>query len=83
MKVCHPTRRLSLTGIPIITTNPFWGTVHSLDLQKLAEESGFAAQSVIQTMVPSALERAQARTKKFQGGDFGGGGAWFVFGATK
>ena len=53
---------------------PFWGTVHSLDLQKLAEESGFAAQRVIQTMVPSALERAQAHTKKFQGGDFGGGG---------
>ena len=62
---------------------PFWGTVHSMDLQKLAEESGFAAQSVIQTMIPSALERAQARTKKFQGGDFGGGGAWFVFGATR
>ncbi len=62
---------------------PFWGTVHSMDLQKLAEESGFAAQSVIQTMIPSALERAQARTKKFQGGDFGGGGAWFVFGAAR
>ncbi len=62
---------------------PFWGTVHSMDLQKLAKESGFAAQRVIQTMIPSALERAQARTEKFQGGDFGGGGAWFVFGATK
>ena len=62
---------------------PFWGTVHSMDLQKLAEESGFAARGVIQTMIPSALERAQARTEKFQGGDFGGGGAWFVFGATK
>ena len=62
---------------------PFWGTVHSMDLQKLAEESGFAAKRVIQTMIPSALERARARTKKFQGGDFGGGGAWFVFGATK
>lgn len=62
---------------------PFWGTVHSMDLQKLAESAGFAAGNVIQTMIPSALERAEARTEKFQGGDFGGGGAWFVFGARK
>ena len=62
---------------------PFWGTVHSMDLRKLAESAGFAAGNVIQTMIPSALERAEARTEKFQGGDFGGGGAWFVFGARK
>lgn len=62
---------------------PFWGTVHSMDLRKLAESAGFAAGNVIQTMIPSALERAKARTEKFQGGDFGGGGAWFVFGARK
>ena len=62
---------------------PFWGTIHSMDLQKLAEESGFAADNVMQLMIPSALERATARTKKFQGGDFGGGGAWFIFGAKK
>ena len=62
---------------------PFWGTVHSMDLQKLAESAGFAAGNIIQTMIPSALERAKARTEKFQGGDFGGGGAWFVFGARK
>lgn len=62
---------------------PFWGTVHSTDLQKLAESAGFAAGNVVQTMIPSALERAEARTEKFQGGDFGGGGAWFVFGARK
>ena len=62
---------------------PFWGTIHSMDLQKLAEESGFATDNVMQLMIPSALERATARTKKFQGGDFGGGGAWFVFGAKR
>lgn len=62
---------------------PFWGTIHSMDLQKLAEESGFAADNVMQLMIPSALERATARTKKFQGGDFGGGGAWFIFGAKR
>lgn len=62
---------------------PFWGTVHSMDLQKLAASAGFTAGNVIQTMIPSALERAKARTEKFQGGDFGGGGAWFVFGARK
>lgn len=62
---------------------PFWGTVHSMDLQKLAVEVGFTSDNVTQTMIPSALERAQTRTEKFQGGDFGGGGAWFVFGARK
>lgn len=62
---------------------PFWGTVHSMDLQALAESAGFAAGKVVQAMVPSAMERAKARTEKFQGGDFGGGGAWFVFGARK
>ncbi len=62
---------------------PFWGTIHSMDLEKLAEESGFAADNIMQLMIPSALERTTARTKKFQGGDFGGGGAWFIFGAKK
>jgi ubiquinone/menaquinone biosynthesis C-methylase UbiE len=62
---------------------PFWGALHDMDLVALANEGGFAAENVIQTAVPSAFKMARSRTKLFQGGDFGGGGQWFVFGATK
>ena len=62
---------------------PFWGTVHDLDLVGLATRAGFAGDKVFQTMVPSALEKAKARTHRFQGGDFAGGGQWFVYGASK
>jgi len=35
-------------------------------------------------MIPSALQVAQARRSEvFQGGDFGGGGLWFVYGNKK
>ncbi len=62
---------------------PFWGTLHDMDLVALAAEEGFAADKVIQTAIPSAFKAARSRTGLFQGGDFGGGGQWFVFGAVK
>ncbi|MEW6299103.1 MAG: class I SAM-dependent methyltransferase [Thermodesulfobacteriota bacterium] len=62
---------------------PFWGALHDMDLAALAGEAGFAAEQVIQTTVPSAFKVARSRTGLFQGGDFGGGGRWFVFGAVK
>jgi ubiquinone/menaquinone biosynthesis C-methylase UbiE len=62
---------------------PFWGAVHDLDLVALVTESGFAAEKMAQDFVPSAFKAARSRTKLFQGGDFGGSGQWFVFGATK
>ena len=62
---------------------PFWGAMHDLDLVELARQGGFAGEKVVQTMVPSAFTIARSRTQLFQGGDFGGGGQWFVCGATK
>ncbi len=62
---------------------PFWGAMHDLDLMELARRGGFVDETVVQTLVPSAFKMARARTQLFQGGDFGGGGQWFVFGATK
>ena len=62
---------------------PFWGTLHDTDLVELATGGGFAQKTVIQTAIPSAFKTARSRTGLFQGGDFGGGGEWFVFGATK
>jgi hypothetical protein len=57
--------------------------VHDLDLVALAQESGFVAERVIQDFAPSAFKMARSRTQLFQGGDFGGGGQWFLFGAVK
>lgn len=62
---------------------PFWGAMHDLDLMELARQGGFVGETVVQTLVPSAFKMARTRTQLFQGGDFGGGGQWFVFGATK
>ena len=60
---------------------PFWRKSHQLDLQALAKNAGFTRE-VLQTMVPSAFQETQ-RTNTFQGGDFGGGGVWFVYGCQK
>jgi len=63
---------------------PFWGRAHELDLPALIEQAGFDREAYFEAMAPSAFQQAQARRSKvFQGGDFGGGGAWFLFGAGK
>lgn len=61
---------------------PFWGTLRDSDLSALAVQAGFAKESVVETMIPSAIQ-VKARTHRFQGGDFGGGGQWYLFAATK
>ncbi|MCH2411038.1 class I SAM-dependent methyltransferase, partial [Myxococcota bacterium] len=63
---------------------PFWGTVHDMDLKALAIGAGFDEENLIETFAPSSFAEAEAqRTHQFQGGDFGGGGHWFAFGALK
>ena len=45
---------------------------------------GFKPEKVFEAMADSAFQVAQAeRSKVFQGGDFGGGGFWFLYGAEK
>jgi len=61
---------------------PFWRKSHLLDLEALAKDSGFQNHKPIQIMVPSAFQETK-RTNTFQGGDFGGGGVWFVYGCQK
>ena len=69
------------------TTNnnePFWRRSHEIDLTKLNESGGFDPSKSIEVMAPSAFQVASAqRSKKFQGGDFGGGGVWFISGCEK
>ncbi len=60
---------------------PFWRKSHQLDLDALASEAGFQ-NAPIKVMAPSAFQEAQ-RSMTFQGGDFGGGGVWFIYGCQK
>ncbi len=67
---------------------PFWGTVHDLDLEKLAAGAGFARENVFQTFAPGAAasagtsDRVEVDPKKIMGSDRGGG-LKFYFGAIK
>lgn len=60
---------------------PFWRKSHQLDLDALARDAGFK-NPVIKDMAPSAFQETQ-RSMTFQGGDFGGGGVWFIYGCQK
>jgi len=60
---------------------PFWRKSHQLDLEALARDAGFQ-KPIIKAMAPSAFQEAQ-RSMTFQGGDFGGGGVWFIYGCQK
>ena len=63
---------------------PYWGASHEIEPKAIAAESGFDPDLAFEGMQPSAFDAAEAkRTKVFQGGDFGGGGMWYVWGARK
>lgn len=60
---------------------PFWARSHELDLEELSSQAGFDPAAQVETLIPSAFQIAEAsRSKVFQGGDFGGGGLWFLYG---
>lgn len=63
---------------------PFWARSHEIDLRELSARAGFDAEANIEMLIPSAFQQAKARRSAvFQGGDFGGGGLWFVYGNSK
>lgn len=63
---------------------PYWGASHEIDARQIADETGFGADHAFDGMQPSAFDAEEAkRTKLFQGGDFAGGGMWYVWGAQK
>ncbi|MGR8919770.1 MAG: class I SAM-dependent methyltransferase [Gammaproteobacteria bacterium] len=63
---------------------PFWARSHEIDLKQLSASGGFDPGLEFETLIPSAFQVAQAqRSKVFQGGDFGGGGLWFIYGNRK
>jgi len=63
---------------------PYWGASHEIDPVALAVETGFDGSKAFEVMEPSAFAEAEARrTRIFQGGDFAGGGAWYLYGVRK
>lgn len=63
---------------------PFWARSHEIDLKKLSEKGNFDPEKEFEEMIPSALQVTEARRSEvFQGGDFGGGGLWFIYGNKK
>lgn len=64
---------------------PFWRASHMIDPCVDCVEAGFSKESVFEVLAPSAFEAklSQRYTHVFQGGDFGGGGQWYVYGAWK
>ncbi len=63
---------------------PFWGASHEIAPEAMAKETGFDPKKAFDGMQLSAFDAAEAkRTKVFQGGDFAGGGMWYVWGAQK
>ena len=60
---------------------PFWSRSHEIDLDNLSKQSGFDLGKKIETLIPSAFQIEKVkRSEVFQGGDFGGGGQWFIYG---
>lgn len=64
---------------------PFWRGSHLIDPVTDCSAAGFARDNVFEILAPSAFESklSQRYTHVFQGGDFGGGGQWYVYGAWK
>ena len=58
--------------------------VDDLDIEDMVSDAGFDPTNTFEALAPSAYEAAEAkRTNLFQGGDFGGGGIWYLWGCRK
>jgi ubiquinone/menaquinone biosynthesis C-methylase UbiE len=64
---------------------PFWHGSHRIDSFSFCQLAGFEKDKVFEIMAPSAFEAKLSLryTHLFQGGDFAGGGQWYVYGAWK
>jgi ubiquinone/menaquinone biosynthesis C-methylase UbiE len=63
---------------------PFWGASHEIQPAAIAAETGFDPAEAFEGLQSSEFDAAESRrTRVFQGGDFGGAGVWYVWGARK
>jgi ubiquinone/menaquinone biosynthesis C-methylase UbiE len=61
---------------------PFWGTLHDMNMPAEMQAAGFAAADCFETEFPAVLEQT-LKTDMDQGKDFGRGATWYGFGAWK
>jgi ubiquinone/menaquinone biosynthesis C-methylase UbiE len=63
---------------------PYWGASHEIEPAAIAAETGFDPAKAFEGSQSSVFDALEAkRTRVFQGGDFGGGGVWYVWGVQK
>lgn len=62
---------------------PFWGTLHDMDLQQLAVECGFERKAVTQTMQPNVVGGEIMEAADRMSRDYSGRGMWFFYQAVK
>lgn len=64
---------------------PSWRTSHFIEPSVSLPEAGFDPDKVLEVLAPSAFEAnlKERYTYVFQGGDFGGAGQWYAYGAWK
>lgn len=69
------------TGIRATITSHSGRVRPKLICKALAASAGLDPTRPFETLIPSAFQIAAARRSQvFQGGDFGGGGLWFIYG---
>ncbi len=62
---------------------PSWGTLHDMDLEQLAADSGFARAAVTQTMQPNVVGEEMMEATDRMSRDYSGRGMWFFYQAVK
>ena len=56
---------------------PFWGPMHDMNLDEVAQSGGFEKDKIIQTFCPFMIPRADGSVDKASKGE------WFLFGAWR
>ena len=84
-KLADPYDQFILDWDTYYNNEPYWGPLKDEDLRGITAAAGFKRENYFEQVQPSAVggEHARNRTRLFQGGDFGGAGAWFLWGAAK
>ncbi len=62
---------------------PFWGTLHDMDLEQLAVDAGFKRNAVTQTMQPNVIAGEAMEAADPAKHDYSGRGMWFFHQAVK
>jgi len=62
---------------------PFWTTMHDLDLRALAADAGFAPEQMFETGLAAVVDESLFPKPDKNTEDYGRAAAWYVFGAAR